>query len=1006
MNHMKTIARTFQTTIINSKIASRFRLMRSVAIVALLLAGAATSQAALSSYTWTNTTGDAWSSLTAWQQDLYTATNAAANTVFCQSSIADGYTTISNCLGGGTGAYPGDNNSAFFTNDTNYTVSFNADPGVVYKNITFTQHVGTVELDLSPSHTLSLSGRVYLAIGDATASVSVVGGTLSAHFAGSLSQIRVGDGTNGCAGTLTVGSGATVAADIGIIGASSNGVGSLFIIDGGLWRNVGANSSSLACGNGSSGSQLIMTNGGQLILGGTITVGSNPPDTNNFMLMTGSSTAGTINNSGGFRFGGDGGRLLITNGAKLYLNGGSFLFGSSASFNTGVVVGAGSRLICYASSLQVGLGATGGTNNFLLVYDGAYVQCDGTLAYGNNSFHVGDGIQFGGTGGPATGLFNVVRSASNSTNHMNNFFTATNAFITSVYMNPQGPQETLSVLDKATWVLTNGIQLASSSNSISLTGAGGTTIINRGTVINLLTADNGGGIAIGGTAGSIPSVGTVLIVTNGGKLVTSAGTLGNGVILCTAIVSGANAVWSNFSGQAYNSFFTNYLIVGTGTQGSNNFLGVFDGGTLYNNGTLSIANNITADVNTVRFGGPGNPAFVHNVGSLDIGRANGSYGNSLFVTNATLTAGIINVGNSGATNNLLQFNGGMISAGFVRIRPTNTVVFTGGTLSVGGLTYDSLANWTSDSVTNPFVVGDAGAIPAYYDMAAGGSGYHDFGNGGLVINTNGWLRGTGTIAGNVTMNGTFSPGFSVGSVYFSNNVVFGNSASLSYDLGTSSDSVTVHGDLVLGGTINVTSNAGFTAGTYTLITHTNTVSGMLSTNGASLPAGYTYAISTNTLPLVQLIVTSTAPPASPWANWQTYYFPGGGPSQAGTMDPDGDGVNNTNEFLSGFNPTNAAAYPHVVKIVKSAGNMVVTYLGANGDNSWSPGIAMRTNVLEFMTGSPTGNYSNNFATAYTSDNQGTNILSGGSGIGTNVTVTDTGGATGATRYYRIRVIAP
>ena len=82
--------------------------------------------------------------------------------------------------------------------------------------------------------------------------------------------------------------------------------------------------------------------------------------------------------------------------------------------------------------------------------------------------------------------------------------------------------------------------------------------------------------------------------------------------------------------------------------------------------------------------------------------------------------------------------------------------------------------------------------------------------------------------------------------------------------------------------------------------------------------------------------------------------------------------------------------------------MNVTYLGASGDDSWSPGIGSRTNVLEFATGAPTGNYSNNFVSVV----GGTNILSGGHGLGTTVTAVDTGGATGTNRYYRIRVIAP
>ena len=140
----------------------------------------------------------------------------------------------------------------------------------------------------------------------------------------------------------------------------------------------------------------------------------------------------------------------------------------------------------------------------------------------------------------------------------------------------------------------------------------------------------------------------------------------------------------------------------------------------------------------------------------------------------------------------------------------------------------------------------------------------------------------------------------------------------------------------------------------------------------------------------------------PFQCWQLQYF---GcvdwPQAAADADADGDGVSNTNEFLSGFNPTNSAAYAHIISIARSGGDLIVMYLGANGDNTWSPGVASLTNVLEFTTGAPNGSYSNTFVSAGV-----TNILSGGNGLGTNVIAVDTGGAIGATRYYRIRVIAP
>jgi hypothetical protein len=122
-------------------------------------------------------------------------------------------------------------------------------------------------------------------------------------------------------------------------------------------------------------------------------------------------------------------------------------------------------------------------------------------------------------------------------------------------------------------------------------------------------------------------------------------------------------------------------------------------------------------------------------------------------------------------------------------------------------------------------------------------------------------------------------------------------------------------------------------------------------------------------------------------------------------DPLGKGMSNTNQFLAGFNPTNAAAYVHITSISKtnSGTDIRVDYLGASGDSTYSPGFASRTNVLEFTAGTGNGSYnSNGFASAGVTD-----ILSGGVGLGTLTNMVDPGGATNKpSRYYRVRVLVP
>ncbi|HVM62600.1 MAG TPA: PKD domain-containing protein [Verrucomicrobiae bacterium] len=142
----------------------------------------------------------------------------------------------------------------------------------------------------------------------------------------------------------------------------------------------------------------------------------------------------------------------------------------------------------------------------------------------------------------------------------------------------------------------------------------------------------------------------------------------------------------------------------------------------------------------------------------------------------------------------------------------------------------------------------------------------------------------------------------------------------------------------------------------------------------------------------------------PFAWWQLDYFGSTNNADAApTLDPYGTGMSNTNRFLTGFNPTNTTAYLHIISIAASNADVVIAYLGASGDNTYSPGVLSRTNVLEYTTGTANGSY---VSSAFTSTGQ-TNILSGGGGLGTVTNMTDYGGVTnGPSRYYRVRVLLP
>ena len=273
--------------------------------------------------------------------------------------------------------------------------------------------------------------------------------------------------------------------------------------------------------------------------------------------------------------------------------------------------------------------------------------------------------------------------------------------------------------------------------------------------------------------------------------------------------------------------------------------------------------------------------------------------------------------------------------------------------------------------------------------------------GGMTFVAGQTLAGSGTVTGAVTIaNGaTLSPGGALpGTLTVNGNLVLNTSSTLAYQFGFSSDQTVVNGQLTLAGTINVTDAGGFGPGTYTIFTYGSVVNNTL--NVGSLPGGYSGTVSNDMVNKRILLVTVVS---NAFASWQSHYFPGGGPNSAPGADPTGDGFSNTNKFLAGFNPTNAAAYPHIISIARTnTTDINVIYLGANGDSTWSPGVASRTNVLEVSTGTANGSFTNNF----TSTGQ-TNILSGGTGLGVVTNMVDAGGTTNRpSRFYRVRVLLP
>lgn len=98
-----------------------------------------------------------------------------------------------------------------------------------------------------------------------------------------------------------------------------------------------------------------------------------------------------------------------------------------------------------------------------------------------------------------------------------------------------------------------------------------------------------------------------------------------------------------------------------------------------------------------------------------------------------------------------------------------------------------------------------------------------------------------------------------GTFTVSNNLAMASDI-FNYQLGTSAATVAVKGNLAEGGSINVAAGAGFTNGTYTLLTYTGVLSGPTPTLGTA-PAGFNYVFNNGTAGQVNLVVSLPAPSA-------------------------------------------------------------------------------------------------------------------------------------------------
>lgn len=360
-----------------------------------------------------------------------------------------------------------------------------------------------------------------------------------------------------------------------------------------------------------------------------------------------------------------------------------------------------------------------------------------------------------------------------------------------------------------------------------ISGAGALKITSdlNGRLCNLINANTfSGGVTLGqGTDSGRVKVGNAASLGTGTLTVDQSGS--NGLEHSTGVTL-TNAIVIN-TGKKFN--------FGTGT-GNMTLSGVISGaGSVVKNSTttytLSGANTYSG-ATTVSAG-------TLAAGVASVANTSGAFGNNSAVTTANVATAILNI--TGFNTQIGSLTGGGGTGGNVTLGAatlsvggdnTSPAAYAGVISGTGALTKIGSGTLTlsgTNTYTGATTV-SAGTLLFTGDASAA--------TGAVSVASTATLGGTGTMGGAVTVasGGTLSPGVSSAATVTLSKasaaaLTLQAGSTLAMTLGTASDRVTCSGassNVVLGGTLAVTTGTGFAAGSYTLASCLDTISGSFS----------------------------------------------------------------------------------------------------------------------------------------------------------------------------------
>jgi len=265
----------------------------------------------------------------------------------------------------------------------------------------------------------------------------------------------------------------------------------------------------------------------------------------------------------------------------------------------------------------------------------------------------------------------------------------------------------------------------------------------------------------------------------------------------------------------------------------------FDGGTLQNTGAISSARAVTlnagggtlqTDASLALSGAIDGAGGLTKTGAATLTLT----GNNSYAGGTTISGGTLQLGNGGTSGAIV---GDIVNNGALAVNRSDTLTL-GGTISGSGTVNQIGSGTTVLSGNNSYTGGttiSAGTLIVDGNQAAA--------IGQTSVNTGGVLGGSGTLGGNVVVanGGAIHPGAvgSVGTLTVNGDLALSAGSSLNYDFGQANvvggafnDLINVHGNLKLGGTLNVNVSPGgtFGPGLYRVINY----DGALTDNGLAL----------------------------------------------------------------------------------------------------------------------------------------------------------------------------